>query len=605
MTTFQNQSQNVNVLVDKNIYQKIYLIFNFIGKKDLIKLLFLIIIGASLEVAGVGAVGPFIGVLIDPDLINSNKILNQLLEYTPDVVNENFNISFGLFVILLFLLLNTYLAYLFFSIEKVARKNTANISVALLKKYLSKEYNFFLNRNSKDLVTNIIVESSQVIHGVVLSILLAFGKLIIFLFLCALLLSINLKFTLFLIIFFGTIFLLIFSYSKNKLKILGYKRSLVDKLKYLYANEAIDSIKESKVLNSENFFLKKFKLVAYEYATIHTNVVKYIIFPKYFIEFLVLSSAITILVVTTSLSSFTSQLPIISIFIFAGYRMLPSLQVIYNAFSSVKKAEESLNIIFKDLLSDRKNKDINFIYKKKEISFNKNLEFKNVSFKYDSSKDNLINNVNFTINKNEKIAIIGKTGLGKSTLVDLIIGLIYPQKGSVNIDNNQLNINNVRSWFEKISYIPQKIFFLGDSVYENISLGKVKDIDQKKIKEILDFSELSNKSINIENVFSKKIEDNGKNLSGGEKQRIGIARALFQNRDIMILDEATSALDKDTEEKIINNLLKLNKTIISISHNTTHIEKFDKILFFKSNGEINFDIYDSLKNSKEFKELTY
>ena len=285
--------------------------------------------------------------------------------------------------------------------------------------------------------------------------------------------------------------------------------------------------------------------------------------------------------------------------------MLPSLQVIYNAFSSVKKAEESLNIIFKDLLSDRKNKDIHFIYKKKEISFNKNLEFKNVSFKYDSSKDNLINNVNFIINKNEKIAIIGKTGLGKSTLVDLIIGLIYPQKGSVNIDNNQLNINNVRSWFEKISYIPQKIFFLGDSVYENISLGKVKDIDQKKIKEILDFSELSNKSINIENVFSKKIEDNGKNLSGGEKQRIGIARALFQNRDIMILDEATSALDKDTEEKIINNLLKLNKTIISISHNTTHIEKFDKILFFKSNGEINFDNYDSLKNSKEFIELTY
>ena len=156
-----------------------------------------------------------------------------------------------------------------------------------------------------------------------------------------------------------------------------------------------------------------------------------------------------------------------------------------------------------------------------------------------------------------------------------------------------------------ISYIPQKIFFLGDSVYENISLGKVKDIDQKKIKEILDFSELSNKSINIENVFSKKIEDNGKNLSGGEKQRIGIARALFQNRDIIILDEATSALDKDTEEKIINNLLKLNKTIISISHNTTHIEKFDRILFFKSNGEINFDNYDSLKNNKEFIELTY
>lgn len=285
--------------------------------------------------------------------------------------------------------------------------------------------------------------------------------------------------------------------------------------------------------------------------------------------------------------------------------MLPSLQVIYNTFSSVKKAEESLNIIFKDLLYDIENKDIHSISEKKEINFNRSLEFKSVSFKYDEAKDDIINNVNFIINKNEKIAIIGKTGLGKSTLVDLLIGLIYPQKGSVNIDNNELNINNIRSWFEKISYIPQKIFFLGDSIYENISLGKVKDLDKKKMEEILDFSQLNNKSINIENIFSKKIEDSGKNLSGGEKQRIGIARALFQNRDIIILDEATSALDKDTEEKIMNNLLKLNKTIIIISHNTTHIEKFDKILFFKSNGEIYFDSYDSLKNNREFKELTY
>ena len=183
--------------------------------------------------------------------------------------------------------------------------------------------------------------------------------------------------------------------------------------------------------------------------------------------------------------------------------MLPSLQVIYNTFSSVKKAEESLNIIFKDLLYDIENKDIHSISEKKEINFNRSLEFKSVSFKYVRERMSSILDI---INKNEKIAIIGKTGLGKSTLVDLLIGLIYPQKGSVNIDNNELNINNIRSWFEKISYIPQKIFFLGDSIYENISLGKVKDLDKKKMEEILDFSQLNNKSINIENIFSKKNE---------------------------------------------------------------------------------------------------
>ena len=193
----------------KNYHIKYSKIINFTGKKDILKIVFFVLIGASLEVA-VGSSGPFIAIMLNPELVNTNDILRLIVENSPKSVQENFVFYFGLFLVVLFFIVNSFLAFLFYYIEKISREKTASISNSLLKNYLNNNYNFFLRRNSNELIKNILVETTQVIHGVLLPILQSFGKIFIILFLCIFLFSINFKFTLYTILFFGIIFSFIF-----------------------------------------------------------------------------------------------------------------------------------------------------------------------------------------------------------------------------------------------------------------------------------------------------------------------------------------------------------------------------------------------------------
>ena len=233
--------------------------------------------------------------------------------------------------------------------------------------------------------------------------------------------------------------------------------------------------------------------------------------------------------------------------------MLPAFHLIYSALSSIKKSEQSLNIIYEDLFKNLLN-DNKVLLKKQtdQISFNNSIEFKNVNYKYDEQENKILSNLNLKILKNEKIGVIGKTGIGKSTFIDLLTGLLEPTSGSIAIDNKKLDNHNITSWYKKISYVPQKIFFMGDSLEENITLGQQSDkIDKEKINQSIEFAELKFRSKNEEN--RKDIEERGKNLSGGEKQRVGIARAFYCNRDIFILDESTNAIDIITEKNYRKN----------------------------------------------------
>ena len=530
-------------------------------EKRYFKIVFFVLIGASLEVAGVGSIGPFIAIMLNPELVNTNDILRLIVENSPKSVQENFVFYFGLFLVVLFFIVNSFLAFLFYYIEKISREKTASISNSLLKNYLKNNYNFFLRRNSNELIKNILVETTQVIHGVLLPILQSFGKIFIILFLCIFLFSINFKFTLYTILFFGIIFSFIFIKTKNILRRLSFKRSQYDKLKYIFSSEALESIKETKILNSENFFLNKFSKSSLDFAKVHVEVAKYTIFPKYLIEFIVLSSIVFVLIITSNNFGLVNQLPIISVFIFAGYRMLPAFHLIYSALSSIKKSEQSLNIIYEDLFKNLLN-DNKVLLKKQtdQISFNNSIEFKNVNYKYDEQEYKILSNLNLKILKNEKIGVIGRTGIGKSTFIDLLTGLLEPTSGSIAIDNKKLDKHNITSWYKNISYVPQKIFFMGDSLEENITLGQQSDkIDKEKINQSIEFAELKFRSKNEEN--RKDIEERGKNLSGGEKQRVGIARAFYCNRDIFILDESTNAIDIITEKKLSKKYLNLTKQL--------------------------------------------
>ena len=284
-------------------------------------------------------------------------------------------------------------------------------------------------------------------------------------------------------------------------------------------------------------------------------------------------------------------MPILSIYVFAGYRILPGLQVILNAISSIRKSEKSLNIIYNELYKN--NSEQNKI-QQEEVTFDKKISIKNLSFTFENSTTSLFQNLNFEIEKNSKVAIIGETGIGKSTFVDLITGLYLPLSGSIEIDKIKLTYLNRNSWQKLISYVPQKIFLYESTIKSNVALGQdEKKIDNEKVRKSLNFAELDEFDLNY------NLLHNANNLSGGEKQRVGIARVIYSERPIIIMDECTNALDKNTELKIIKKLIAQEKTIFMITHNTDYLKFFDKILYISKNKVI-FDDFKSIYENKDF-----
>ena len=236
-------------------------------------------------------------------------------------------------------------------------------------------------------------------------------------------------------------------------------------------------------------------------------------------------------------------------------------------------------------------------------TFKKHIEFDNISFSYENNKKSIIENISLKINKNEKIALVGRTGSGKSTFIDLITGLLTPTSGKILIDGVELSGDKIAVWQENINYLPQKMFFFDKSLEENIAIGQQSDqIDKEIIEQANQFAELNLDEMNIS--IKSNIGESGDKLSGGEKQRVGIARLFYNMKNLLIFDESMNAIDVKTESKIFDKLIKLKKTILFVTHNLSHLKKFDKIIFF-SNKKIIIGTYDELINkNKDFDILT-
>ena len=554
-------------------------------------LILLIIFGATLELAGLSTIGPFLTLMMDPDRILEIKFLKLYFDKFPPLFKENYLITFGFSLIILFLIINTFLSFLYFYIDSVSRKFSSNLSTLLIRKYLQNEYSFLLKKNINELSKNVLIETVQLVYGILVPIMTALSKLLMILFIISFLMIINFKVTILLIIFFVSIFLSIYFFVQNKLFFLGNERAKYDKQKFITINDSLESIKEAKLLNIENFFTNRFMSSANEYAKVVINMNKYIIFPKYFIEYVVFTVLILTIMIVSANGKFISYVPILSIYVFAGYRILPGLQVILNAISSIRKSEKSLNIIHNELYKNNSEQNKT---QQEEITFNKKISINNLSFTFENSAISLFKKLNFEIQKNTKVAIIGETGIGKSTFVELVTGLYLPLSGSIEIDKNKLTYLNRKSWQKLISYIPQKIFLYQSTIKSNIALGyDEKRINNDKVRKSLDFAELNKFDLDY------NLLHNANNLSGGEKQRLGIARAIYSERPIIIMDECTNALDKNTELKIIKKLITQEKTIFMITHNTDYLKFFDKILYISKNKVI-FDDFKSMCEHKDF-----
>lgn len=568
------------------MFKNIKKILHILDHKERVKsiiLLVMILFMATFEMIGVASILPFITVLSNPDIIETNSILNFMFEISKILgvqSKNNFLLALGFMVFILLLFSLIFKALTIYFQLRFSMMCEFSIGKRLMENYLHQPYKWFLNRHTADIGKNILNEVSQVIaNGLIPFIELITYSLVSF-FLLILLFFVDVKLTLLTAIILGSIYVFIFRNIRDLIKNLGERRMHANKLRFTSILETFGAIKEIKIGNSEKIFIKNFSKPAFDFAKLNLLAKAISIIPRFFVEAISFGGMLLVILYLISNSgNFIKAVPIISLYAFAGYRLIPAFQRIYASLTQLKYATTPINKLYDDL-NQIENKQLEDNLNK--IDFKKNITLKNIVFFYPGSSKPVLNGVNLDINFGDAIGIIGSTGSGKTTIIDIVLGLLQPQKGSFEVDGKKINTNNISNWQKFVGYVPQNIFLLDDTISNNIALGvEQKKINPKAIESAAKLADLHNFVMNdLPNKYETIIGERGTRLSGGQRQRIGIARALYHEPSVLILDEATSALDSNTENKIMDSIFKIsnNKTIIMITHRVNSLKNFKKIV---------------------------
>ena len=566
-----------------------------------------------MDTLGIVSILPFITVLSNPEILETNSIVIDLIKKLRIFGINNYDklIFFtGLIFLILFIFSLIFKSFVSYLQIKFSYMREHSICQRLTKHYFNQPYVWFLGRNSSDLCNNILSEIGQIIFSSIFAMINFISQIILVFMILTVLLFINPKATILLISICFLVYGLIYLFIKKRFVTLGEDRLRENKNRFLALSNIFSSMKTIKIYGKEDYFVNHFFRSTLAYAKNNTFAQTISILPRYFVELIAFGGVIIFILISIEIiEDFNKILPSITLYVFAGYKLLPALQQAYHNGIQMKHASNGLT----NLCNDLKNYEIQEKESTKisnQINFEKQLKLKNISFKYPNSKNLILNNLNITIPAFSKVGLLGKSGTGKSTLIDIILGLLKANSGKIEIDNVEVNDLNITNWQNKIGYVPQQIQLLDATIKENIAFGvDLSKIDSKKIEEVAGSVNLHNFIINdLPNGYNTIIGENGARISGGQKQRIAIARALYRNPSILIFDEATNSLDQFSENIVLEAINNLDKkiTTITITHRIATIKNCD-IIFLMKDGKIKFqggycDLENSLNKSIDYKK---
>ena len=586
--------------------KKIISLITFNELKHAYYVLLMIIIMALLDMIGVVSILPFTAVLTNPNLIETNIYLNKIFLFSSKFGVENdqqFLFILGIFVFITLVISLTFKAYATHLQLRFVQMCEYSIGKRLIEGYLQQPYSWFLDRHSADLGKTILSEVQQLIENGIRPMIDLIAKIIVATTLIALLVLVDIKLALIVGLSLGGAYLFVFYFIRIYLNKIGEDRLKSNELRFRAVSESFGAVKEIKVSGLEQTYIKNFSDPSRMYAHIQSNLQVLAQLPRFVLEAFAFGGILLmILYLMTKEGSFNEAIPIISLYVFAGYRLMPALQQIYASFTQLTFIGPSIDELYDDL----KNLQINEIQNNDiEISLTKKINLNNIYYHYPKVTHNALENINLNISANTTVGFIGPTGSGKTTIIDIILGLLNPQQGTLEVNGQIITNKNLKSWQKSIGYVPQNIYLVDDTIASNIAFGEdPNNIDKSslyKAAKIANIHKFIMEELPLK--YQSRVGERGVRLSGGQLQRIGIARALYKNPSLLILDEATSALDNETEKLVMNDLKKFSKdiTIIIVAHRLNTLKNCN-IIYKLSNGRLeDSGEYNKIINENDFK----
>jgi len=593
--------------------KKIYYLLSRDQRRKLAFLQVLIIFMSFTEVIGVLSIGPFMSLVSDLDQINGDNFISKIYAFT-GILDQKIFIIYSAFAVIILLSFAAIVnIFTIWKISMYAANVGATLSNRLFVYYVQQPWLFHASGNSSELVNKIVQESARLNTMVINPFMQFIARFVMGIIMILAMIIYNPVVAIAAILIFGFSYYMLFILSRIRLKKNGEIISDQQAKRFKVMSEGFGGIKDTLILGRQSSFINQFISSSNKMAHAAGNTNTLTLYPKYLLELLAYTGVVSLVIylIFNNNGQIESVLPTLAIFSLAGFKILPAFQLCYSSISVIRANLSSFESLEDDLANSvlsLENEDWNQSFVQGQWDFKSTISAKNISFQYPSSREIILHDINFEIAAGEFIGLVGSSGSGKSTFIDILLGLIQPISGDIFIDGEKLDASNIRKWQNSIGVVSQNIFLADASIRENIAFGLPKnEIDESQVILGAKLANLETFISSLPDGLDTRVGERGIQLSGGQRQRIGIARALYNNANVLIFDEATSALDGVTEKKVMDAIYNLagTKTIITIAHRIATVKKCDSIFLLDQGKIIERGTFDSLSSkNKLFKRMT-
>ena len=571
----------------------------------------LIIVRGIAEVVGIASVAPFIAVASNPALIERNHWMHAAYEFGGFASPRSFMIALCLGSIAILVSSTIIGAAANSAVYTFAKRCNFYLSSTLLSRYLHRPYSWYLNQHTSDLGKTVLHDVDHVVTLIVVPSVNLMSKLVASALMVCLVIVVDPLVALTAAVAFGGMYGLIFYFTRRRLIGLGKQIYSSNEIRFRTAQDCLSGFRDVKVAGLERAYVDRYREEADRFATadLHYKIIADL--PKFLMESLAFGGMLTVMLflLVTRPGGLAAALPVVAVYAFAGYRLLPALQQIYQNIAMIKVGGESMARLHREMTApydipaedDRASAS-------PRIPLTRDLRLKGVTFRYPGSERAALDRIELSIPVNTTIGFIGTTGAGKTTIVDLVLGLLEPAAGELLVDDRVIGREEIRNWRREVGYVPQQVFLVDDTVAANIAFGvRPENIDHAMVERAARLAELHEfVTTSMPQGYQSRIGDRGVRLSGGQRQRIGIARALYHDPAVLIFDEATSALDNVTERAVMESIEHLahQKTLLIIAHRLNTIRHCDRIYLLESGQVAAAGSYDELlAQSEKFRQM--